>query len=69
MIPLKDFLSSTTSIYHKSWVITPWQIVAWSLRQLGLMGGSSVDKLAVGNFVVTANVEVSVLLALILNFC
>ena len=59
MVPLQDFLNSPTSIYHRSWIPTPWQLLSWSLRQLGLAGGSSNDKLAVGNFVVVANVEAS----------
>lgn len=60
MIPVKDFLSSSTSIYNKSWMITPGQVISWMLRQLGVTGGvSAEDKLSVGNFVLVANVEVS----------
>ena len=59
MIPLNEFLSSNTSIYHKSWIITPGQVISWMLRQLGVAGETSADdKLAVGNFVLVANVEV-----------
>jgi len=58
MIPLQDFLSAQTSIYNKSWCITPWQVVTWSLRQFGLHWGDGTgDKLAVGNFVVVASLE------------
>ncbi|KAI9681027.1 MAG: hypothetical protein M1822_007101 [Bathelium mastoideum] len=56
LILIKDFLSSTTSIYHKSWVITPRQVVAWMLRQVGFTG-TSQDRLVVGHFVSVANVE------------
>jgi charged multivesicular body protein 7 len=63
LIPASDFLKSKTSIYHKSWIITPWQVLEWGLRQVGLMGGggsvASNDAVAVGNFVIVENVEVS----------
>jgi len=59
MVPLHEFLSSKTSIYNRSWVPSPWQVISWGLRQLGVIGApGSQDKLAVGNFVVMANVEV-----------
>ncbi|KAF2803079.1 uncharacterized protein BDZ99DRAFT_453844 [Mytilinidion resinicola] len=58
MVPLNDFLSSKTSIYNRSWVPTPWQVISWGLRQLGVIGApGSQESLAVGNFVVMANVE------------
>ncbi|KAI9781598.1 MAG: hypothetical protein M1839_005813 [Geoglossum umbratile] len=58
MFPLRDFLVSTESIYNKSWIITPWQAISWSLRQLGIVGGASqADNLSLGRFVVLANVE------------
>ena len=59
LVPLKDFLESKGSIYAKSWVPTPWQVVSWGLRQLGVLGGDlAEDRLVAGNFVVMANVEV-----------
>ena len=46
------------SIYYKSWSISPWQILSWGFRQLGLAGGAAgEDKLSVGELVVVANVE------------
>lgn len=58
LVPLKDFLEKKESLYHKSWIPTPWQVVSWGLRQLGVIGGaSSEDKLVKGSFVVVANVE------------
>ncbi|KAI5362618.1 putative Snf7 family protein [Septoria linicola] len=58
LIPLREFLDRKDSLYHKSWIPTPWQVVTWGLRQLGVIGGtSSEDKLVKGNFVVVANVE------------
>jgi charged multivesicular body protein 7 len=58
-VPLDDFLNATKSIYAKSWIPSPWQVVSWGLKQVGvasLFGAS--DKLSVGNLVVMANVEV-----------
>lgn len=59
MIPLKDFLSSKTSIYKLTWTISPLNVVKWGLRQLGVLGEpGSPQKLGVGHFVVLHNVEV-----------
>lgn len=59
LVPLKDFLDSKHSIYAKGWVPTPWEVVSWGLRKLGVIGGDSVDdKLVTGDFVIKANVEV-----------
>lgn len=59
LIPLKDFLDSKHSIYAKSWIPTPWEVVSWGLRQLGVIGGDAVeDTLVTGDFVIKANVEV-----------
>ncbi|KAI4747591.1 hypothetical protein E4T50_02135 [Aureobasidium sp. EXF-12298] len=57
-VPLDDFLNATKSVYAKSWIPSPWQVVSWGLKQVGvasLFGAS--DKLSVGNLVVMANVE------------
>ncbi|KAI9730410.1 MAG: hypothetical protein M1834_005920 [Cirrosporium novae-zelandiae] len=59
MIPFQEFLTTPTSIYNRSWVITPWQILKWGLKQLGLAGGSyGEDRLSIGQFVLIRNVEV-----------
>lgn len=59
LILLKDFLEAKQSIYTKSWVPTPWEVVSWGLRQLGVIGGDPVeDRLVTGDFVIKANVEV-----------
>ena len=59
LVPLAEFLNAKKSIYAKTWIPTPWQAVSWGLKQLGVMGGESVeDKLVAGNFVVMVNVEV-----------
>ncbi|KAF2263340.1 hypothetical protein CC78DRAFT_534115 [Lojkania enalia] len=58
MIPLKDFLSSQTSIYKTSWAPSPWSVVKWGLRLVGVLGQPGFgDKFEVGNFVVLNNVE------------
>ena len=58
MMPLTGFVDARESIYHKSWAISPWDILGWGLRQLGLAGGQSgEDKLPVGKLVVLANME------------
>ena len=60
MIPLADFTSSKESIYKSSWLPSPWKILQWSLRQVGVLGQSrSPDKLQLGSFVVVKNVEVA----------
>ena len=59
LIPVREFLDANKSVYAKSWVPTPWQVVSWSLRQLGVTGREGVeDRLVKGDFVVMANVEV-----------
>ncbi|KAF4308588.1 putative 3-hydroxyisobutyrate dehydrogenase protein [Botryosphaeria dothidea] len=58
MIPLKDFRVAQTSIYARSWSISPLSILSWGLQQLGVIGGTtSQDKLAAGEFVIMANLE------------
>ncbi|KAJ4379619.1 hypothetical protein N0V86_004800 [Didymella sp. IMI 355093] len=60
MMLLKDFMSSTASIYKTSWVPTPWSALQWSLRTVGVLGKAGPpDKLAVKNYVVLKNVEVA----------
>ena len=60
MILVKDFMSSTTSIYKTSCIPTPWSALQWSLRTVGVLGKAAPpDKLAVRNYVVLKNVEVA----------
>jgi len=59
LVSLNDFLGAKQSVYAKSWILTPWQVMSWGLRQLGVVGRESAeDKLVTGNFVIMANVEV-----------
>ncbi|KAI9783423.1 MAG: hypothetical protein M1816_001397 [Peltula sp. TS41687] len=58
LFPRHEFLTRPESIYHRSWAFTPWQIIAWGLRQLGVGAGlHSEEMLAVGSFVLLSNVE------------
>ncbi|KAF2772895.1 hypothetical protein EJ03DRAFT_341493 [Teratosphaeria nubilosa] len=59
LVPMQEFLDGKGSIYAKSWVPTPWQVLSWGLRQLGVLadGNGAEDKLVRGDFVIMANVE------------
>jgi charged multivesicular body protein 7 len=60
MVPLKDFLTAKESIYKTSWIPSPWKVLQWSLRQVGVLGQVQAPaKMEVGNFVVVKNVEVA----------
>ncbi|KAI7486994.1 hypothetical protein KC351_g2955 [Hortaea werneckii] len=65
LIPVKEFLEAKESIYAKHWLPTPWQVMSWGLRQLGVIGGdSSEDKLVRGEFVIMDNLEATAKAAL-----
>ncbi|KAK4895381.1 hypothetical protein LTR27_006445 [Elasticomyces elasticus] len=58
LVPLRDFLDAKQSVYTKSWLPTPWQVMSWSLRQIGVIGREGAeDRLVKGDYVVMANVE------------
>jgi charged multivesicular body protein 7 len=60
MIPLKDFMNAKESIYKTSWLPSPWKVVQWGLRQVGVIGQPKLaDTLGVGSFVVLKNTEVA----------
>lgn len=59
MIPLKDFVNSKESIYRTSWIPSPWKVLQWSLRQVGVLGQTQPHQLASGNFVFVKNVEIA----------
>lgn len=62
LIQLKEFLDAKQSVYATSWIPTPWQILSWGLRQLGVIGDGTEgldERVATADFVVMANVEVS----------
>lgn len=60
MIALKDFMTSKESIYKSSWIPSPWKVLQWGLRQVGVLGQArSPETLSAGNFVVVKNVEVA----------
>jgi len=59
MIPLESFINSPTSIYERSWAVSPWWVLSWSLKKFGLRGdGTTKGKLQRGQYVVVSNVEV-----------
>jgi charged multivesicular body protein 7 len=59
LVTLKDFSSSTRSIFASSWVALPWQLISWGFRQVGL-GGASDDRLSKERLVIVANVQVNI---------
>lgn len=42
MIDAKDFAAAEQSVYLRSWVPSPWAVLRWSLRQIGI-GANSYD--------------------------
>jgi charged multivesicular body protein 7 len=59
MIDVKDFAAAEQSIYHRSWVPSPWAVLRWSLRQIGI-GANSYDihgRLRNGNLVLVQALE------------
>ncbi|KAF2829400.1 hypothetical protein CC86DRAFT_368416 [Ophiobolus disseminans] len=61
MMPLNEFLQSKESIYSRSWLPSPWKVLQWSLRQVGVLGKPSglPQKLGAGNFVLIKNIELA----------
>ncbi len=60
MIPRSEFLVSKKSIYARSWVPSPWSLLSWGLKTIGLLGEESWDingRLRVGELIVVENVE------------
>lgn len=61
MIPLQDFINTKDSIYSRPWLPSPWRILSWGLRQIGLASASydagNGNKLKAGSLVVLANLE------------
>ena len=43
MIPVEEFLATHRSIYSKSWVPSPWTVLSWGLRQIGLAGTGNYE--------------------------
>ena len=43
LVDERDFLTSEQSIYHRSWLPSPWAVFQWSLRQVGVNLGGSYD--------------------------
>lgn len=57
---MKDFLAAKESIYQRKWTVSPWQVLSWGMRQLGLLPSFMANEnLPSDSLVVMANVEVS----------
>ena len=62
LIQLQEFLDAKTSVYASSWVPTPWQVLSWGLRALGVLGdGTEEGRVERADFIVVGLVEVSLL--------
>ncbi|RFU73980.1 snf7 [Trichoderma arundinaceum] len=60
LIPLQSFLQSNQNIYQQqqSWSQVPWNVMGWTLRQLGVIDPArGEDKIPKGNYVIMKNVE------------
>ncbi|KAL7821101.1 Snf7 domain-containing protein [Trichoderma gracile] len=58
LIPLQTFLHSNHNIYQHSWSQIPWDVMGWTLRQLGVIDPArGEDRIPKGNYVVMKNVE------------
>jgi charged multivesicular body protein 7 len=60
MIDLREFRIAEKSIYSRSWVPSPWSILQWSMRQIGLGGAPSYDdfgRLRPGDLVLVQTLE------------
>lgn len=58
LVPIQDFSASKHSIYKRSWGLSPWTVLSWGLRQIGLIDGESADdKVPHGRLVIMKNLE------------
>lgn len=60
MIDMTDFLTSERGIYNRRWVPSPWAVLRWSLRQVGVVGSGSYDvggRLKTGSLVLVPALE------------
>ncbi|MCJ1269847.1 hypothetical protein MMC22_009740 [Lobaria immixta] len=59
LIPVKDFLQNTSSIYDQGWFVRPRRLISWGFRQLGATGRTSTSmKLPVARYVIVEVVEI-----------
>ena len=58
LVPQREYLEQVESIYSRRWIPTPWEVVKWGLKSLGLGILYGANRLSVGRFVVIENVEV-----------
>jgi charged multivesicular body protein 7 len=63
MILAKEFIATDRSIYSKSWVPSPWTVLQWGLRQIGVAGSGNYEgtsgarKLKTSEFVLVEALE------------
>lgn len=68
MIPMKKFMSISSSIYDQNWLFRPWWPLSWGLPQLGVGDNTSAAKdLRNGQYVIIRNLEVFFLTGLRLS--
>lgn len=63
MILAKEFIATDRSIYSKSWVPSPWTVLQWGLKQIGVAGSGNYEgtsgarKLKTSEFVLVEALE------------
>lgn len=68
VIPMKNFMSTSSSIYDQNWLYRPWWPLSWGLRLLGVAESTSAAKdLRNGQYVIIRNLEVYFLTGLRLS--
>ncbi|MCJ1454331.1 hypothetical protein MMC28_004684 [Mycoblastus sanguinarius] len=58
MIPFQDFFAAPKSIHSRIWIVQPWWLLSWGLKQIGLIDASpQAGALPTGRYVILPNVE------------
>ena len=58
LVPLQQFLTAPGNIFAKGWGEVPWNVLGWTLRQLGVVDPArGEDKLPAGRYVMIENLE------------
>lgn len=58
MMPVKEYMAAKESIYRRPWILSPWSVLSWGLKQAGLRyGAGGEDKLPNMKVVILKNVE------------
>jgi charged multivesicular body protein 7 len=57
-VPLQHFLTAPGNIFARGWGEVPWNVLGWTLRQLGVVDPArGEDKLPAGRYVMMENLE------------